>query len=350
MSAQTSTGTPPAQEKKPGGLGTAAPKRKPRNPVLDWTACLLVRGVIVFFRVLPRSLSLAAGRGLGLTMWALSRRYRRQVVRHMDIAFRGEFTKAQKRRWCRLNFMHIGQSLAEFARLPALNRENMKELVDLTGGEKLKAAIARGKEKGKGVICMMAHHGNWELGGYVLALAGYPLEAVVRPLDNPRLNVMINRMREACGNHLIEKWQVLWKLKKLLDKGKLVALSIDQNGGVGGLFTPVFGTWASTVTSPAQLHVVSGAPIVVATVNRQPDGVRHTLTVWEVIEHSRTEDLDADLEAILRRINAAYEKAIRAYPEQWLWAHKRWKTRPPGETPGPDGLPPRANVDGDEHS
>jgi KDO2-lipid IV(A) lauroyltransferase len=106
------------------------------------------------------------------------------------------------------------------------------------------------------------------------------------------------------------------------------------------MFVPCFSTLASTITSPADLHLATHAPIIVATLNRKPDKMHHVLRVWDVIEYTSTGDHSADVKAIITRINAAVERAAREYPEQWLWVHKRWKTRPPGEVPGPDGLPP----------
>jgi KDO2-lipid IV(A) lauroyltransferase len=120
---------------------------------------------------------------------------------------------------------------------------------------------------------------------------------------------------------------------QVLDKGGIVTISIDQNGGKSGLFVPSFGVLASTLTSPAELHLASGSPIAVVTLVRLPDGKRHELRVWDVIEQAPTADHASDVAAVTSRINAAYEKAIRAHPEQWLWVHQRWKTRPPGETP-----------------
>jgi KDO2-lipid IV(A) lauroyltransferase len=103
------------------------------------------------------------------------------------------------------------------------------------------------------------------------------------------------------------------------------------------MFVPFFGSLASTVASPADLHVVTGTPIIVSTVNRKADGIHHVLRVWDIIERD-AERLDS--RAVLTRINAAVERSIREYPEQWLWVHRRWKTRPPGEQPDADGLPP----------
>jgi len=259
------------------------------------------------------------------------------VLQHIDIAFRDEFTRAQKEDICLRYFEHTGLAVIEFARLKKLTRENVDELCDLSELKTFDALL----KSNKGLLCVPAHHGNWELCGYAVSLKGYPLQSVARPLDNPGLNEMVRDLRESSGNTLVEKWKVLWKLKKLLDKGGIVTMSIDQNAGVAGLFVPMFGVLASTLTSPAELHLTTRVPIIIATMNRKPDGVHHEFRVWDVIEHAASGDREADVKAVITRINAAVEKAVRAYPEQWLWVHKRWKTRPAGEVLGADGLPPK---------
>lgn len=314
-----------------------APKRKVRDPWVDSRVHALAQALILLLNILPGSVARWLGRSAGRLLHAIDKRHRKQVIQHLTIAYRDALTAEQKADLCRRNFEHLGLSVVEFARLRQVTKENVDELCDLSELKKFDAL----KHGGRGLICIPAHHGNWELCGYAVALKGYPLQSVARPLDNPLLNDLIRDQREASGNTIIEKWKVLWKLKKLLDKGGIVTLSIDQNGGVAGIFAPMFGVLASTVSSPAELHLVSRAPIIVATMNRKADGIHHALRVWDVIEHAPTEDRAADAQAIIARINAAVEKGVREFPEQWLWVHKRWKTRPPGETPGPDGLPPQ---------
>jgi KDO2-lipid IV(A) lauroyltransferase len=320
-------------QKKP----SLAPKRKPRDAFFDSRVCALVSVVIRLINLLPDAAARWLGRTLGALAWRLDRRHRRQVLRHMDLAFRNEKTDREKALLCRSYFEHIGLAVVEFARLEQLTAQNVDNLADLRELKIFDELLTRGK----GLLCVPAHHGNWELCGYSVALKGYPLRSVARPLDNVPLNELITGIRERSGNQIVQKWKVLWKLKKLLDAGGIVTLTTDQNAGVAGRFLPFFGVPASTLTSPADLHLATGAPILVASLNRLPDGVHHVLRVWDVIEHAKTGDADADVNAVLTRINAAMEKSIREYPEQWLWVHRRWKTRPPGEVPGPDGLPPK---------
>ena len=317
-------------------LPNFAPKRKARSPFLDSRAFALAQVMFVVLNALPASWARGVGLFLGRLAWRFDKRHRQRVIRQMTIAFRDSVPLPEKERLCYKFFEHIGLSVVEFARMGQLTRQNVSELVDLSELKTFDALLARGK----GLLCVPAHHGNWELCGYSVSLMGYPLKSVARPLDNPLLNEMVMAHRERSGNEIIQKWKALWKLKKLLDRQQIVTMSVDQNGGVAGLFVPCFTSLASTVTSPAELHVATRVPIIVATLNRKPDGIHHVLRVWDVIEHAPTGDHARDIYDIITRINAAVEKAVRAYPEQWLWFHQRWKTRPPGEVPGPDGLPP----------
>ncbi|HEY3322815.1 MAG TPA: lysophospholipid acyltransferase family protein [Planctomycetota bacterium] len=338
---QTSTLEPRKDEKATQpGAPVLAPKRKPRDPFLDRQVYAIVQLLMTFLNLLPQRAALWFGRGVGWLYWRLDRRRRKLVLQHMEIAFRGEKTREEKERLCRQYFQHMALSVVEFARMRKLTRENVGALVDFSELKRFDDLLARGK----GLLCVPAHHGNWELCGYSVSLMGYPLQSVARPIENPYIDELVKEIRERSGNTIIEKWKVLWKLKKLLDKGGIVTMSVDQNGGNVGVFVPCFGTLASTISSPADLHIATGTPIIVSTLNRLPDGLHHVLRVWDVIEHPRSENREADVKAVTARINAAIEKAVRTYPEQWLWGHKRWKTRPAGEVLGADGLPPRVTA------
>lgn len=315
---------------------THAPKRKERSIIIDRLVYAFVRLAVLFIQLLPAAVARGFGVGVGRLIWRLDKRHRNQVLKNMDIAFRDEKSRAEKEALCRKYFEHVGLAVVEFARLTLLTPENVTELCDLSELKQFDEVIA----KKRGLLCVPAHHGNWELCGYSVALLGYPIKSVARPLDNPLLNEFIMDHRQKSGNVIIEKWKVLWKLKKMMDKGDIITMSVDQNGGVAGQFVPFFGSLASTVSSPADLHVIVGTPIIVATMNRKEDGIHHVLRIWDVIEHEPDADQKAGARRVLTRINAAVERSIRAYPEQWLWVHKRWKTRPPDEVPTADGLPP----------
>jgi len=317
-------------------MQTNAPTRKPRNVTVDRLAHALVRLIVVSLASLPAGFGRSVGRFIGSMIWRIDKRHRKQVLLNMDIAFRKGKSQSEKDNLCKKYFEHVGLSLVEIAKMGHLTRETVTDLCDVSELKQFETVIA----KGKGVLIVPAHHGNWELCGYAVSLMGFALKSVARPLDNPYLNEYLMEYRQRSGHVIIEKWKVLWKLKKMLDKGDVISMSVDQNGGIGGEFVPFFGSIASTVASPADLHVITKTPIIVATLNRKADGLHHVLRVWDVIEHEPYTDQKEASRKVLKRINAAVEKSIWEYPEQWLWIHRRWKTRPPGEVPAADGLPP----------
>lgn len=319
---------------------THAPVRKPRNITVDRITHAIVRFLVVVLASVPFGVARAMGLAVGRFIWRIDKRRRTQVLRNMEIAFRNEKTTAEKEALCKKYFEHVGLTVIETARMAELTPKNVTELCDLTELRQFDAILA----KKKSLLIVPAHHGNWELCGYAVGLLGYPLKSVARPLDNPLLNEFLMDHRQRSGHVIIEKWRVLWKLKKMLDKGDIISMSVDQNGGVAGVFVPFFGSLASTVASPADLHVITGVPIIVATMNRKADGIHHVLRVWDTIEHEPYKDQKEASKRLLTRINAAVERSIREYPEQWLWNHRRWKTRPPDEAPTADGLPPLIGV------
>src|SRR4051812_14022785 len=167
----------------PVPVKSLAPKRKPRDPFLDSRVHALAELLILILNILPAGAARGLGRLAGWLGWQLDGRHRKQVLRHMDIAFRGEKSRAEKEELCRRYFEHTGLAVIEFARLNKVTRENVDELVDLAELKKFDELLARGR----GLLCVPAHHGNWELCGYSVSLKGYPLKSVARPLDNPQL-------------------------------------------------------------------------------------------------------------------------------------------------------------------
>jgi KDO2-lipid IV(A) lauroyltransferase len=133
----------------------------------------------------------------------------------------------------------------------------------------------------------------------------------------------------------------MWTLRKALARGETVGILCDSSSRKAEAFPPFLGTPAATVATPALLHLTTGAPVVVATAQRTGRG-RFSIRVWDVIRCAPTADRDADVDAILARINLGLSRAVAAAPEQWFWQGGRFKHRPPGEVPGPDGLPPVA--------
>lgn len=220
-------------------------------------------------------------------------------------------------------FRHLGLLLVEFARQPTITRDNLAEHFDLAGLDRARAVF----DEGRGVIFVAGHAGLWELAGHAAALRGIKLLSVAKMSGHAAVDELVLRLRQAGGQRVIDARGSMWAMKKALDRGEAVGINVDQEARQGLAFAPFFGVMASTSTTPAQLHLRTKAPIVVATAHRL--GLfRYAIEVYDVIRWAPTGDREADLTAITARVNRAMEAPIRARPEQWLWSHRRWRRRP----------------------
>ena len=236
-------------------------------------------------------------------------------------------------RWSR----HIAWIVVDFCRMRRITAANVREHCDLDGYERIEAAYG----EGKGMIFATGHIGVWDTSGHVAALLGLPLVSVFRPSPLPALNRLIERLRTVSGQTVVARKNVMRTLLKALADKKVVGLLADGGGKHSAVPVPFLGTMARTVASPALLHVATGAPIVVVAVLRR-GRMRYALRVLDVIRDASTGDRERDLLAITARINEGLGRAIAEAPEQWFWQTRRFRHRPPGEVPGPDGLPPLA--------
>lgn len=281
-----------------------------------------------FSCALPRSLALAQGRLLGeLAALTQGGKLERRLADHHRSMF-GE-PPASPRRFMRAVFRHYGQLVIEFLRLPLLDRASLAGIVDLSDWDRVKAKV-EGRGDGVGLLIGAGHFGNWEMAATVITLLSErPMFGVVRPQDFPRLDAWFTGRRERCGMKVLTKWNVMLELRKRLSEGANIGLLVDQHSSSKSALWVRYGErLAATVPSMAQLHLRTRAPILVGTVIRKRSG--YAALACDLIEHDpeapRTE---ATTRAILERINAAIVRALRRYPEQYLWTHRRWREPPP---------------------
>jgi KDO2-lipid IV(A) lauroyltransferase len=221
-------------------------------------------------------------------------------------------------------FLSIARLLATFARLPRLTPQNISELIRYDGLENFQTALG----KGHGVLVATAHLGNWELSAFAHSWMTAPMHIVVRPLDNPRIDTLVERYRALSGNHIIEKKDAARGILKALKSGEAVGILIDQNNTLDqGVFIDFFGTKACAGTAFAKLAHHSGAAVVPGFALWSNEEQRYILRFYPEIE------MIGDVQTDTQRIHSQLESVIRQHPDQWLWIHRRWKTRPPGEPP-----------------
>jgi KDO2-lipid IV(A) lauroyltransferase len=219
-------------------------------------------------------------------------------------------------------FVSIARLLRTFARLPRLTPQNISSLIRYDGLDNFQSALALGR----GVLVATAHLGNWELSAFAHAWMTAPMHIVVRPLDNPRLDIFVERYRGLSGNHIIEKTDAARGILKALKTGEAVGILIDQNTTLDqGVFIDFFGMKACAGTAFAKLAHHSGAAVVPGFALWSNHEQRYILRFYPEISMSGNVAEDT------QRIHSQLESVIRRYPDQWLWIHRRWKTRPPGE-------------------
>lgn len=233
----------------------------------------------------------------------------------------------------------MGQEALALA--PLLHRgldEVRSRVEDFEGLEELRRAVA----EGHGVVIASGHFGNWELAGSALAAFGFPADAVMQKLKNPRLTALIQDTRTRLGMGLINRVDAWEPMMDSLAQGRVVAFVADQDARHRGVFVPFFGRPASTHRSPALLALRARAPFFVGGVVRVEGG---RYRAWAVrLEAQKDLSIRRQVESLTRDWTAELERRVRLYPEQYFWHHKRWKTTPPGTASAESGMMSRASV------
>lgn len=264
------------------------------------------------------------GRRLGDAAFLLVRARRRVAEGNLARAF-PELSARARRRLGRRSYEHLGMMVAELCVVLMRPLEATLARVTLDGLDRLTAAMdAHGR-----ALLLTAHVGNWELLTAAHRLAGYPLTIVARPLDSLALNAIASRLRRKSGVELVDKRSAVRPILRALAAGRLVGILLDQNAARHeGVFVPFFGHLASTSKSIAVLALRTGAPVLPIFTWREARG-RHRVFVGAAIEVPSGLPSEAAIVEMTRRCTKAIEDAIRKQPEQWLWMHARWRTRPP---------------------
>jgi KDO2-lipid IV(A) lauroyltransferase len=269
---------------------------------------------------LPPAAGLAVGRRIGDLLWWLLPGRRRRALDNIRLSLGHDMTPREIARLGRRSFQHLGMNLIEACRYFLRPIEVMLSQVHVEGVEHLRDAAAHGR----GILVLTAHYGNWELLAAAHGLTGLPLSIVIRPLDHPVLDELAARFRRRSGAELIVKRQAVREVLKALRRGRMVGILLDQNTTrAEGVFVPFFGVAASTSKGLAVLALRTDAPVVPVFLRRTSDG-GHSMDVGPPL----VPPTDGDVLAYTATFNRVIEAAIRRAPEQWLWMHARWRTRP----------------------
>jgi KDO2-lipid IV(A) lauroyltransferase len=280
---------------------------------LAWTLVQLMQ-----YLPLPLAARVAAltGRSLDLALPKL----RRVAEKNLNFAL-PDLDAEQRRKVIDGTFQSVGRLLLALARLPRINPQNVGAWISCEGLEHYQAA----KACGKGALVATAHLGNWELSAYTHALMTEPMHVMVRPLDNPLIDALVERRRALSGNQLIYKKEAARNVLKALRANSAVGILIDQNASPAeGVFVRFFGKMASANSAFVKFAYHSGAKVIPGFAFWNEPQKRYLLRFYPEIPMS------GDVTEDSQRIHSFLEQVIREHPDQWMWIHRRWKTQPEG--------------------
>jgi KDO2-lipid IV(A) lauroyltransferase len=279
--------------------------------------------------ILPRPLARACAIAISQLVYLFHVRLRRVGMRNLEMAFPNKSEK-ERNRILQAEFSSLGRQLAELCQFPRYTPENVDEVVIYEQLENYERAYARGK----GVLFLTAHFGGWELSAFAHSLHGHRVNIVMRPMDNPYLDGMLQSYRTMHGNKVVPKDDFVRGLLGAMKAGETVGILMDTNmTPPQGVFVDFFGIPACTASGLARIALRTDAAVVPGFTIWDESLRKYRLRFDPAVELVRTGDLEADITTNTQRFTKVIEDYVRKYPEQWLWVHRRWKTRPPGEKP-----------------
>ncbi len=288
----------------------------------DW--CYGFTAKLIGFCVsrLPRSVALTLGGWLGVLGFWFASQERRLACEHirqsLDITDERQVKTIVKK--C---FENLGKTVVEFMQFPRINPKQIHRSVSFEGIQHVENALA----KGKGAIILTGHFGNWELLAASISAAVAPLSPIVRELRSPRLNALVSRYREKAGYTTIDRDTGVRQALRCLKRNELLGIVADVDTTVNGVFVDFFGKPAYTPYSPVAFALKTGAAILPSFIVRQSDG-RHRAIIEPPLSLERCDVKEKELVFNTQKFTKIIESYIRKYPEQWIWMHRRWKTRP----------------------
>jgi Kdo2-lipid IVA lauroyltransferase/acyltransferase len=287
---------------------------------------LTARSLLVAIGLLPLRVAMFLSAKMGRGAYYFSGRLRRTGDRNLELAF-PELSQSRRRLLLRGCFESLGRLLGVFSHFAA-NPETLRDLIDCEGLEHIEAA----RKSGRGVILFTGHVGAWELSSFALSLFGHPLSFLVRRIDNPKIETLIEGRRTRLGNRTIDKRSAAREMLQILQTGGTLGILVDLNTlDREGIFVDFFDVQASTTFMLAKLALRTEAAVLPVFAPWDQQRKRFLLKVDEPLSFERSGDDDEDVQRLTQLFTNVVEKYVRRYPDQWLWIHRRWKTRPPGE-------------------
>jgi Kdo2-lipid IVA lauroyltransferase/acyltransferase len=300
---------------------------KRRGLARAWIEYAAAWTILKVVSLAPRAMALRAGQAVAALAYLVLPHLRRHAEINLRLAFPG-IDERERARIKRGAFRNLGRLLGEISRFPRLNRENISSIVVYEGLENYHNAVARGR----GVILLTGHIGAWELSVYAHSIYGHPMSFLARRVDNPMVERLAESYRARYGNRSIDKKGSVREVLKTLKSGGVVGILADLNSSrEEGVFCDFFGVEACTTAGVATLALRTGAAVLPGYLIWDEKARIHRLHFEPPVETINTGNQKDDVIANTARYTKVLESIIRRHPDQWLWIHRRWRTRPEGE-------------------
>ena len=301
---------------------------KKRSKIQNKAELLAVRSLLGAIGALPLETSMRFGKSFGKTLAKRFPKLQKTARRNLEIAM-PELSSDEKEKIIHGTFESLGRHLGFVSHFKKFKHEDIHKLVEVVGKEE---NFDKAYASGNGVLFFTGHFGSWEVFNLLPPAFGFGMNILVRRIDNPLVESFVDTMRTRFGSVTLDKTKSARTMFRVLRKGNLLGILADLNvQEKEGVFVDFFGVPASTTTSIAKLALATNAAVLPAFAVWEKSKQKYVVYLEPSVEYEKTEDADNDILVLTQKITDVVEKYVRKYPEQWLWIHKRWNTRPKGE-------------------
>ncbi len=297
------------------------------HPAVEASTYAAARMASLLLSMFPVNANLQTARLIGSAMWMVDARHRKRGMENIAASF-PELSEAQVAAIAKRSmqhFMELAMDVLFTTRLVNINSWHQYIHLDNLA-QSLRILL-----RGRGAILITGHYGNWEVLGYSLATLGFETYSIARPIDNPYIDTWLLGVREKKGQIILSKRGITTTAQQVLERHGVLAIIADQDAGKKGMFVPFFGRLASTYKSIGLLAMQHQVPVIIGCARRRGDRFSFDMSVNDIIYPEDWRKQDDELRYITRRYTRAMENFIRVDPTQYLWIHRRWKSRPRDE-------------------
>jgi KDO2-lipid IV(A) lauroyltransferase len=300
-------------------------KRK-RSKISDFVQYISLKTLVAVIRLIPLHIGVLVLKSLAYLFYLFDKKQRKIAYENLRNAYGDELSDIQMRKIIRSNYLHFALVWLDFVKLPRIvNTSNWQNYFQVEGLEFARKAL----KEGKGIIFVTGHVGNWEVLGCAFDFFFHPLHSIAKHLKNPFVDRFLTRLREEGRQKIIFTEDASREIIRVLRNNKLLGILVDQNARENNIFVDFFGQKAATTRSVATISLKMGAPIIMSFLRRTDKKYKFKITLSKPIQIERTGNLEKDILSLTQRYTTIIESRIREHPHEWLWMHRRWKTKPP---------------------